>query len=177
MKRRRRVCTLGDEKAAEGKKRQRQLYELDCRKKPTGEKFPEGASGSVTTPAKAALVFQAFSARKEQESLMAIYLDARYKTIGFMEVAKGALNAVHASPREVFRPAIHLGAAAVIIAHNHPSGCHNPSSEDMDLTRRFSEAGKILGIPLMDHIVVSDCGSSSAKGEGLMGLGKRRRRR
>ena len=59
-------------------------------------------------------------------------------------------------PREVFRPAVRSGAAAVVVAHNHPSGDPEPSAEDLEVTRRLAETGRLLGIPLLDHVVVGE---------------------
>jgi len=89
-----------------------------------------------------------------KECFLTFYLDARNRHIGETEVSVGSLDTTLAHPREVFERAIRAGAANVIVAHNHPSGDPTPSDDDIRLTRRLIEAGKILGIRLLDHIVV-----------------------
>ena len=71
-------------------------------------------------------------------------------------LAASLLNASLVHPREVFRPAIQLAAAAIIVAHNHPSGDPKPSGDDIELTKRLAEAGTPLGIALLDHMVIGD---------------------
>jgi len=71
-------------------------------------------------------------------------------------VSEGTLNSSLVHPREVFSPAIHSLSAAIILAHNHPSGNPEPSSEDLQITRQLVEAGKILGIPIHDHIIFTE---------------------
>jgi DNA repair protein RadC len=66
-------------------------------------------------------------------------------------------------PREVFGPAVREGAAALIVVHNHPSGDPEPSAEDLSVTRRLIEAGELLGVPLLDHVVVGDVGYVSIR--------------
>jgi DNA repair protein RadC len=74
---------------------------------------------------------------------------------GGIKVAIGGLNVAALQPREVFGPALTLGAAAVILAHNHPSGDPTPSPEDLAVTRHLQEAGRLLGVEVLDHLVVS----------------------
>ena len=68
-----------------------------------------------------------------------------------------------AYPREVFEPALRQGAASLIVVHNHPSGETDPSEDDLAITRRLSEAGEILGVPLLDHVIVGGRGYTSLK--------------
>ena len=70
-------------------------------------------------------------------------------------VARGGVNQVSVTAREVFRPLLSAGAARAIVAHNHPSGCASPSAEDRLLTRRLAVAGELLGVPLVDHLIVA----------------------
>lgn len=90
-----------------------------------------------------------------KECFLAFHLDSRSRYIGEAEVSVGSLDTTLAHPREVFERAIRAGAASVIVVHNHPSGDPTPSDDDIRLTRRLTEAGKILGIRLLDHVVVS----------------------
>lgn len=87
---------------------------------------------------------------------MCASLDARNKWIGAEIIAIGSMSGVQVHPREVFRAAIIAGAGSIIIAHNHPSGDLEPSPEDASLTARLAEAGELLGIPLLDHLIITD---------------------
>lgn len=89
------------------------------------------------------------------EVVVALSVDSRGRMIAAHEVSIGSLNSSVIHPREVFRPAIMDGAAAVILAHNHPSGDPTPSVEDHQVTTRLQEAGVILGVRLLDHVVVA----------------------
>jgi len=90
----------------------------------------------------------------EQEVFYALALDARHRLRQRVRVSSGTLTGSLVHPREVFREAIRFGAAALVVVHNHPSGDPEPSAEDQALTRRLVEAGKLLGIPLLDHVVI-----------------------
>jgi DNA repair protein RadC len=79
----------------------------------------------------------------------------------------GTLNASLVHPREVFRLAVMQGIASVILGHNHPSGSTEPSEEDLRITRRLVEAGKILGIEILDHVIIADNTYLSFKAQGL----------
>lgn len=91
-----------------------------------------------------------------------------YKYIGEDEISKGTVNQTIAMPREVFRKAIDLGASSIILAHNHPSGDVRPSMDDINLTMRMADAGKILGINVLDHFVVGHNSYYSFKENGDM---------
>ena len=95
---------------------------------------------------------QWFDAEKEQ--LVVLLLSTRYNVQGYSLVSMGSLNESIAHPREVFRPAIANGAYAIILMHNHPSGDPSPSQSDHSLTRRMVEAGELLQLKLLDHIIV-----------------------
>lgn len=81
-------------------------------------------------------------------------LDGKHRVLGLHEVSVGTLSSSLVHPREIFRFAIQAGAAAIVVAHNHPSGDPEPSPEDIAVTQRIEQAGKLLGIPLLDHVVV-----------------------
>lgn len=89
-----------------------------------------------------------------------------YKYVGEDEISKGTVNQTIAMPREVFRKAIDMGASSIILAHNHPSGDVRPSADDINLTRRMVDAGKILGINVLDHFVVGHNSYYSFKENG-----------
>jgi len=103
-----------------------------------------------------------------KECFLTFYLDSRNRLIGETEVSVGSLDTTLAHPREVFERAIRAGAANVIVVHNHPSGDPTPSDDDIRLTRRLTEAGKILGIRLLDHVVVCRDGHYSFRGHALV---------
>jgi len=89
-----------------------------------------------------------------KEHFLAFYLNTRNHLVHEETISIGTLSASLVHPREVFAPAISRAAAALIVAHNHPSGDCSPSSEDKDVTRRLQESGALLGIPLLDHLIV-----------------------
>ncbi len=91
----------------------------------------------------------------EQEHFWVILLDVRCCMIGqIVEVSRGVLDASLVSPREAFKEAIRSAAKCIVIAHNHPTGDSSPSAEDLRVTRQLIEAGKVIGIPVMDHLIV-----------------------
>ena len=104
------------------------------------------------------------SSKKEQ--LRGLYPNTRYEVIHDEVISVGSLTANIVHPREVFQPAIEYGAVAVIVAHNHPSGTPVPTEDDKEVTRQLMEAGKLLGIDLIDHLVVVADGYESVM-EGL----------
>ncbi|TLM97475.1 hypothetical protein FDZ73_24970, partial [bacterium] len=83
-------------------------------------------------------------------------------------VSIGSLNASLVHPRELFKNAIKKSAAALILVHNHPSGDPSPSREDIDVTRRLAEAGKLLGIEILDHVIIGDLKYVSLKEKGII---------
>lgn len=107
-------------------------------------------------------------AGKDREHLMCIWLNARHKMIGHEIISIGSLTASIAHPREIFKGAIVAGASGIILCHNHPSGEPDPSEEDKRLTRRIAQAGQILGIELLDHVVVAERGHVSLKALGCL---------
>ena len=92
----------------------------------------------------------------KKEHFIAFYIDTQNRLIERQIISVGTLNASLVHPRELFEPAIRLHAASVIVAHNHPSGILTPSSEDREVTRRLQQAGQIVGIQIVDHVIVSE---------------------
>jgi DNA repair protein RadC len=92
----------------------------------------------------------------DQEVFVALLLNSKHrlKPNGCRIISVGTLTASLCHPREVFRPAVHAAAAGIILAHNHPSGEPEPSAEDRELTKRLREAGEILGIRVLDHVIL-----------------------
>jgi DNA repair protein RadC len=107
--------------------------------------------------------------RKERrECLKVLYLNTKNEVLQDELVSVGSLNYSLVHPREVFYPAIKISAASIILAHNHPSGSLEPSSDDLNLTQKLLEAGKILGIAVLDHIVIGKDNFVSMKEAGLI---------
>jgi DNA repair protein RadC len=106
--------------------------------------------------------------KKDREHFLALYLNARSQLIWIEVVSVGTLSASLVHPREVFKGAILNNAAAIIIAHNHPSGDPAPSPEDKDCTRRLKQASELLGITLLDHIILGRDTHVSFKELGLL---------
>lgn len=104
----------------------------------------------------------------EQEQLYAMFLDTKNGLIKDIMISKGTVNASIASPREIFIEALKHRAVGIILAHNHPSGDPTPSREDCLLTKRVKEAGSLIGIQLLDHVVIGDHSYSSFKKEGML---------
>jgi DNA repair protein RadC len=102
------------------------------------------------------------------EIFKVLLLDSANHLVRDVEVSRGILNSSLAHPREVFRPAIMESAASVILLHNHPSGNPEPSMEDVHITKQMVEAGKIIGIPVHDHIIIGRPGYSSLAEKGLL---------
>lgn len=91
-----------------------------------------------------------------QEVLILINLDTKNKVISKKEIFKGGLNSSLVHPREIFREAVKDSAASIIICHNHPSGDPTPSRDDINITTRLKECGKMMGIELLDHLIIGD---------------------
>lgn len=92
---------------------------------------------------------------KQHEAFWVLLLDAKNGLMHKEELTVGTLNASLVHPREVYKTAIDRRAAAVIVVHNHPSGNPEPSAEDVSITKQLAEAGKIIGIPLHDHVIIA----------------------
>lgn len=105
---------------------------------------------------------------KQQEHFIAIYLDGANNIIENRVITIGTVNQTMVHPREVFSPAIEKRAVNIIVAHNHPSGLLEASREDIMITKRLAESGKILGIKLLDHLIISNNGFLSLKDEELL---------
>lgn len=103
-----------------------------------------------------------------RESFFVLLLDGRHRVLGFRLISTGSLQMAPVHPREVFVAAIREGAAAVVVAHNHPSGDPSPSPEDVAVTRRLAEVGKMLDIPLLDHVIVGRDTHYSMKKAGVL---------
>jgi len=136
----------------------RRLDDPDYNQKGTPVQSPEEAFQSMQDKLKG----------KKKEHFYILCLDTRNRVSGKKQVSQGNLDSSIVHPREVFKDAISALAASVIFVHNHPSGDLEPSSEDVNLTKRLVEAGELLGIPVLDHIIVSDRGYTSMKSRNLI---------
>jgi DNA repair protein RadC len=105
---------------------------------------------------------------KEQENFVVILMNARQKVLSAKIVAIGTVSKVEVHPRDVFREAIRLNAHSIIIAHNHPSGGTEPSEADVTLTERLVSAGQVVGIPIVDHVIISRYGHTSFAEMGMI---------
>lgn len=104
----------------------------------------------------------------KKEHFKGIYLDSRKKVIKEETIFIGSLNESVIHPREIFQIALNENAAALILIHNHPSGNPKPSKEDIEITKELVEAGDILGIPVLDHIIIGDKKYFSMREKGLI---------
>lgn len=105
---------------------------------------------------------------ENKESFLAVLLSTKNHVLKTPVISVGSLNASIVHPRELFREAINASAASVILAHNHPSGDPAPSPEDIELTRKLVEAGKLLDIPVLDHVILGDGKYISFKEKGIL---------
>jgi DNA repair protein RadC len=121
----------------------------------------------VRSPADVAQLLMAEMAHLEQEHFRVLYLDTRNRLLGSETVYVGSLNASHIRVGEIFRDAVKRNCAAIIVVHNHPSGDPTPSPEDVAVTRQLVEAGKLLDIELLDHLIIGQQRFVSLRERGL----------
>lgn len=122
---------------------------------------------SINSPADAAALVQFEMQALEKEHLRVFLLDTRNHVIEIREVYRGSLNASVVRVSEVFTPAVRITAASILVVHNHPSGDPTPSPEDIAITKRLVEAGKLLEIEVLDHIIIGHGRYASLKERGL----------
>ena len=111
---------------------------------------------TLSTPAASAAALATLLQDEPGEVFAILCLSTKHRVIAYHEVSRGTLDATLVHPREVFKAALLANAAAIIVTHNHPSGDPSPSPDDMALTRRLIDAGKLLGVDVLDHIVIGD---------------------
>ncbi len=122
----------------------------------------------VRSAADAARLFLSEFRHLSQEHFACLFLDARNKVISKRTIFVGSLDASLVHPREIFRAAVRESAAKIILVHNHPSGDPSPSHEDLAITRQLVEAGKLMGIEVLDHIIIGGDQFVSLRERGLM---------
>jgi DNA repair protein RadC len=121
----------------------------------------------IKNPVDVAALVKNILAGKKKEHFITILLDTRAQVIKYCETSIGSLDASIVHPREVFKEAIAASAASMILVHNHPSGDTTPSADDIGLTKRLVEAGQIIGIEVLDHIIIGDNKHLSMKAKGF----------
>lgn len=122
----------------------------------------------ISSPRNAARLLMPELRYLTQEVFKLILLDMKNQVITMPVISKGGLSSSIVHPREVFKCAIRYSSAAVIMAHNHPSGVPEPSKDDIEITKRLVEAGKILGVDILDHIIIGDGIFFSMKEKGII---------
>ena len=129
---------------------------------------PELKDYDIKNPQSVVKAIRASIKDKAKEHFKLILLDTRNKIIGISTISIGTLNASLVHPREIFKEAIIHNSASVVLAHNHPSGDPEPSEEDLTITKRLVDSGKILGIEVIDHIIIGKTNFFSFKERGLI---------
>jgi DNA repair protein RadC len=127
-----------------------------------------GARRKIQTSRDVFEVFRAHFASKDREEFLVVPLDGKNQVLGFHVVSVGTLTASLVHPREVFKAVILANAAAIIVVHGHPSGNPEPSAEDRAITGRLKQAGELLGIQLLDHVVIGEGRYVSFADDGLL---------
>lgn len=122
----------------------------------------------IRTPGDVSALMMEKMRHYDREHFKALNLNTKNQVIAEDTVSIGSLNASLVHPRELFKNAVKRSAAALILVHNHPSGDPSPSREDIDVTRRLVEAGKLLGIEVLDHVVIGDLRYVSLKEKGIL---------
>lgn len=121
----------------------------------------------VSDPRAVARFARSAMSDNSREHVMALYLDGAHQVASYATISIGNANSAAVHPREIFQRAIVVGAVALVMVHNHPSGQPQPSPEDNRVTERLSEAGKLLGIRLLDHVIVTQESHYSMREEGF----------
>ena len=121
---------------------------------------------SIKRPQDVYEIAKNYLAGVDRENFVVMMLDTKNKIIGINTVAIGVLSSCPVHPREVFKPAILCNSAGIVLIHNHPSGDNSPSQDDLLMTNRLKEAGEVLGIPVVDHVIVGEGNFVSLKERG-----------
>lgn len=122
----------------------------------------------IRSPQDAATFLMPDMSSLQQEHFVVLFLNVKNQILHKQTIFIGSLNSSIVHPREIFREAVKRSAASIICAHNHPSGVPTPSPEDIDVTKRLQEAGFIIGIELIDHLIIGDHQFISLKEKGYM---------
>lgn len=127
---------------------------------------------TLTSSKEAADFFRPLYQGADREQFTVAFLDAKHRVIGIEVVSVGSLTAALVHPREVFKSAVITNSAAIILCHNHPSGVPDPSPEDRQLTSRLCQAGELLGIRVLDHVILGDDTHYSFVDYGVLPAGR-----
>ena len=127
---------------------------LEIARRIAGEKAKQKTK--IAAPNEVAQLFMEELRYKKEEHFKVVFLDAKSKILGEETISQGSLTAAIVHPREVYKKAVSRAAYSIIVMHNHPSGDPSPSKEDIGITKRLQEAGNLMGIPLLDHIIIGD---------------------
>lgn len=122
----------------------------------------------IRSPADTSAFLLARLRHLEHEMFGCLYLDNRHRVLAFRELFRGTIDGTSVYPREVVKEALGVNAAAVILAHNHPSGVAEPSQADERITRRLKAALELVDIRLLDHLIVGDGGTTSLAARGML---------
>ncbi len=139
---------------------------LELGRRVARSRLPEAPA--ISSPRDAANLLMEELRHHREEHFIVLFLNTKNRVIARQTLSIGSLNASVVHPREVFRAAIRRSSASILCAHNHPSGDPTPSPEDIQLTRRLAEAGQLIGIEVLDHIVIGDNRFVSLKELGCM---------
>ena len=131
---------------------------------------PPARRASIRTPGDVAALLGDEMRRFDREHFRAVLLNTRHEVLEVTTVAVGGLDSAPIHPREVFKEAIRRSAAAVILVHNHPSGTPEPSGDDLRITARLQEAGRVVGIEVLDHVIIGDRRFVSLRERGALAV-------
>ncbi|MBO0601322.1 DNA repair protein RadC [Sporosarcina sp. E16_3] len=123
---------------------------------------------TIRSPEDAAAYLMTDMASLNQEHFVVLFLNVKNEVLHKQTIFIGSLNSSIVHPREIFREAVKRSAASIIVSHNHPSGNPSPSPEDIEVTKRLIEAGSIMGIEVLDHVIIGDHQFLSLKEKGYM---------
>ena len=130
--------------------------------------YKSGDEYKISHPKDAAMLIMESMRHLKQEILKVLLLNTKNIVIAEKDISKGSLNSSIVHPREVFNEAVKRSCASIIICHNHPSGDPTPSNEDINITHRLKDSGRILGIELLDHIIIGNGIYVSLKEKGIL---------
>ena len=141
------------------------VHELACR----SDEYTLAKSGPLQNVSAVSRYIRRRIGHRERETFACLFLDTRYRPICWEELFLGSVNRAHVHPREVLKRGIVLNAAALVLAHNHPSGIAEPSQADLQLTRELKDLLRRVDIEVIDHVIVSPTTSVSLAARGLLG--------
>jgi len=123
----------------------------------------------VTEPSEVAPILQNYFRNKDREEFLIVLLDTANTVTGLSQISVGGLSSSVVEPRQIFKTAILSNAAAIILAHQHPSGNPEPSREDIQITSQIAEAGEVMDIPVHDHLIITESDYTSLAERGVIG--------